>query len=80
VTYCGSPATFSSTYIEGRFVAIDGTLGEPSRISPDFSYSAITPNVVFDGADFMVAYRDATGWKLAGVTPTGMVTILTASS
>ena len=62
-----------STFIEGRFVAPDATLGTPFRISPDFSYSAITPNVVFDGTNFIVAYGDATGWKLARVTPAGMV-------
>jgi len=42
VIYYGGPATSSSTYIEGRFVAPDATLGTPFRISPDFSYSAIT--------------------------------------
>jgi hypothetical protein len=73
VIYYGGPATSSSTYIEGRFVAPDGTLGTQFRISPDFSYSAITPSVVFDGANFIVAYGDATGWKLARVTPAGMV-------
>lgn len=73
VIYYGGPATSSSTYIEGRFVAPDGTLGAPFRISPDFSYSAISPNVVFDGANFIVAYGDATGWKLARVTPVGAV-------
>lgn len=73
VIYYGGPATSSSTYIEGRFVAPDATLGTPFRISPDFSYSAITPRVVFDGTNFVVAYGDTTGWKLARVTPAGSV-------
>ena len=72
VIYYGGPATSSSTYIEGRFVAPDATLGTPFRISPDFSYTAITPRVVFDGTNFIVADGDATGWKLARVTPAGI--------
>lgn len=73
VIHYGGPGTSSSTYVEGRFVAPDGTVGAPFRISPDFMYNAVPLAVVFDGANFVVAFQDAAGWKLARVTPAGAV-------
>ena len=73
VVYCGGPATSSSTYLEGQLRAPDGTGGPPFRISPDFTFNGISPRVVFDGANFIVATGDATGWRLTRVTPGGTV-------
>jgi len=55
VIYYGDRRRSSSTYIEGRFVAPTQRWARRSRISPDFSYSAITPRVVSDGTNFVVA-------------------------
>lgn len=73
VVYCGGPAITSTTYIEGQLRAPDGTGGVPFRISPDFTFNGISPRVVFDGTNFIVAAGDATGWRLTRVTPTGAV-------
>ena len=73
VVYCGGPAISSSTYIEGRFIEPDGTLGAPFRISPDFTFNGVSPRVVFDGTNFIVATGDGLGWRLARVTPGGTV-------
>jgi len=73
VVYCGGSAITSSTYIEGQLRAPDGTGGPPFRISPDFTFNGISPRVVFDGSNFIVATGDATGWRLTRVTPSGTV-------
>jgi hypothetical protein len=73
VVYCGGSGLTSSTYIEGQLRSPDGTGGPPFRISPDFSFNGISPRVVFDGTNFIVATGDATGWRLTRVTPGGTV-------
>lgn len=73
VVYCGGDGVTSQTYTEGRLVAPDGTASAPFRISPTYTFYGLSPRVVFDGSNFIVATGDATGWRLARVTPAGTV-------
>jgi hypothetical protein len=75
VVHHGSPTDAGgiTTRLEGRFVAPDGTVGEPFRVSPDFTHGPIGPDVVFDGTDFVVAWAEPSGWRLASVTAAGTV-------
>ncbi len=67
VVYCGGSAVTSTTWVEGRLVAPDGTVGPPLRISPDFTYAGQPPVVVFDGTHHVVGWADSGGWRLARV-------------
>lgn len=73
VVYCAGSGVTSQTWIEGRFVAPDGSTGVPFRISPDYAFNGKAPRVVFDGTNFVVATPDNAGWRLARVTPAGTV-------
>jgi hypothetical protein len=73
VVYCGGDGITSQAYTEGQLVAPDGTTSVPFRISPSYTFNGLSPRVVFDGANFIVATGDATGWRLARVTPAGTV-------
>lgn len=73
VVYCAGSGITSQTWIEGRFVAPDGSAGVPFRISPDYAFNGMAPRAVFDGTNFVVATPDAGGWRLVRVTPAGTV-------
>jgi hypothetical protein len=75
VVTLGPPVTSTRTYVEGRFVGADGTVGPAFRISPDFAYDRGGLLVAYDGGNFVVAWNESvtTGWMLARVTPAGGV-------
>lgn len=69
VNYTG---LYPNSYLEGRFVSAAGAVGPAFRISLNHGAQA-RPSVVHDGTNFLVAYVDASGVRVARVTASGTV-------
>jgi hypothetical protein len=60
------------SYLEGRLITPAGAVGTAFRISPNHGARA-TPSVIYDGTNFVVAYVDPSGVRVARVTGAGIV-------